>query len=62
MISIQGTSADQSANARLRVFNGTNKLEFEKPVSGNLAGKGQFKYYWFLSNGAKDTAKTKAFW
>jgi hypothetical protein len=56
MISVLGESTDYSANARLRVFNGTNKLEFENQVSGSLAGKGQFKYYWFLSNGAKDAA------
>ena len=61
MISIRGESKVE-AYARLRVFTGANKLRFEKPIIDKLAGKGNFKYYWFLSTGAKNAAKTKAYW
>ena len=45
------------ANLRIRVFNSTNKLYPEKPVQAVQAGKGSFKYYWFLSTGAMEAAE-----
>lgn len=53
---------DLDASMRLRVFNGTNKLYPEKPVHGTHAGKGAFKYYWFLSTGAMDATEAQAYW
>lgn len=52
MISLRGETNDGDINARVRVFTGTNKLFPDTPVSAKITGKGQFKYYWFLSNGA----------
>lgn len=55
MISLRGETNDGEINARMRVFKGTNKLFPDTPVSGTIAGKGKFKYFWFVSRGAKAT-------
>ena len=41
-ISLYGESEDYDANVRLRVFNSTNRLEFEKPIKSSLGGKDSF--------------------
>lgn len=62
MISLKGETDVGDVRARLRIFNGTNKLYPDNSVSGKISGKGQFKYFWFLSTGAKDSKATGAYW
>ena len=61
LISVYGESQAESL-ARLRVFNGTNKLGLDNPINGRLAGKGSYKYYWFLSTAALDATEAEAYW
>ena len=55
-ISLRGIDVENERDSyvRMRVFNGTNKLYPERPIHGAMSGKGTFKYYWFMSTGAKD--------
>lgn len=54
LISLYGETNNTDSDVRLRVFNGTNKLFAEKPITGTSKVKGEFKYYWFVSTGAHD--------
>lgn len=54
LISLYGETNNTDSDVRLRVFNGTNKLFAEKPITGTIKVKGEFKYYWFVSTGAHD--------
>lgn len=59
MFKVSGMSADLTSFFRIKVFNGTNKLEPGKPVAANLENKGDMQYFWFVSTAAlnKNTAE-----
>ena len=61
-ISVLGQAEEHDAIARLKVFESTNRLESERPVLGTLGGEGSFKYYWFVSYGARDAEDELTFW
>ena len=63
MISLWAESEGLDSHGRLRVFEGSNKLYPEQPIRvTHEGGVDEFKYFWFLSNGAKDAKDSGESW
>lgn len=46
---VDGISDTATSFYRMKVFNGTNKIQPNEPLQGSLTHAGDVDYYWFVS-------------
>jgi hypothetical protein len=57
MFRVSGMTAHSTSFYRLKVFNGTNKIQPNRPIEFNLKKAGSYQYFWFVSTAANSSSE-----
>ena len=55
MFRVMGKTPDTTSFFRMKVFNGTNKIQPNSPVPVHIDHPGTYEYFWFVSTAANST-------